>query len=126
MNNLESAPASPPDVNELRSECESLRQLVVSLLVLLLVVSGTLNLYFWRQFRVTKGALDAERPQVTQMVAEYNKGQGIAIDNFIARLREFEKKNPDFSPILLKYGIPPAASTGAPPATATAPAQTKK
>jgi hypothetical protein len=126
MDNLESAVSRQPDINELRSECESLRQLVASLLVLLLVVSGTLNLYFWRQFRVTKGALDAERPQITQMVAEYDKGQGVAINNFLAKLVDFEKKNPDFAPILAKYGVRPGQSTSAPPATATAPAQTKK
>jgi hypothetical protein len=122
MDNLESNPASQPDVSELRSQCESLRQLVISLLVLLLVVSGTLSLYFWRQFRITKGALDVARPQISQMVAEYNKGQGVAIDNFVAKLKEFEKKNPDFAPILAKYGIPLGPSTSAPPATATAPA----
>ena len=117
--------SSPAAVNELRSQCESLRQLVSSLLVLLLVVSGTLNLFFWRQFKVTKGALDVERPQINQMVAEYNRGQGIAITNFLAKLVEFEKKNPDFSPILAKYGVPLGIS-GAPPATAAPPTPPKK
>lgn len=124
MDNLESATAPQTDVSELRAQCDSLRQLVFSLLVLLLVVSGTLNLYFWRQFRATKGALDVERPQITVMAAEYNKGQGVAIDTFVAKLLEFEKKNPDFGPILAKYGIRPGMVTGAPPAAATAPATT--
>ena len=126
MDNLENASSPQAELSELRAQFESLRQLVTSLLVLLLVISGTLNYYFWRQFRIDQGALESERPQITQMVAEFNKGQGIAIDNFLASLREFEKKNPDFSPILARYGIRPAAGTGAPPATATAPTQTKK
>ena len=125
MDNLESSSSSPATVNELRSQYESLRQLVNSLLVLLLVVSGTLNLFFWRTFRVTKGALDAEAPQINQMVAEYNKGQGIAITNFLAKLVEFEKKNPDFSPILAKYGVPLGISSVA-PATTAPPAPPKK
>lgn len=122
MDNLESSSSSQATVNELRSQYESLRQLVNSLLVLLLVVSGTLNLFFWRTFRVTNGALEAERQPINQMVAEYNAGQGIAISNFIAKLVEFEKKNPDFSPILAKYrtplGITVAPATTAPPAPA--------
>ena len=125
MDNLESSSPSQATVNELRSQYESLQQLVNSLLVLLLVISGTLNLFFWRTFRVTKGALDAERPQINQMVAEYNKGQGIAITNFLAKLVEFEKKNPDFSPILAKYGVP-LGITGAPPAPAAPPVPAQK
>ena len=123
MDNLQNTATPPPNPNELRAECESLRQLVVSLLVLLLVVSGTLNLYFWRQFRATKGLLEAQRPQVAQLVAEYNKSQGVAIDNFIGKLVEFEKKYPDFAPILGKYGI---RATGAPPATVASPLPAKK
>ncbi len=119
MDNLNNPAPSQPDVNELRAQCESLRQLVTSLLVLLLVVSGTLNVYMWRQFQNTKRVLNAER----QMVLDYAKGQGAAIDTFIKRLQEFEKKNPDFAPVLAKYGI---AATGAPPATATSPAPAKK
>jgi hypothetical protein len=126
MDNLENASSPQAELGELRGEFESLRQLVTSLLVLLLVISGTLNYYFWRQFRIDQGELAVERAQIAQMVQEFNKGQAIAISNFVGKLVDFEKKNPDFSPILAKYGVRPAAATGAPPTTATAPAQTKK
>ncbi|HWW02780.1 MAG TPA: hypothetical protein VNZ64_23980 [Candidatus Acidoferrum sp.] len=122
MDNLENAHSTQPDLNDLRAECASLRQSVFSLLVLLLVISGTLNVYFLRQFRVTKAAV----AQVASVVADFQKNQGPAIDNFLARLVEFEKKNPDFAPILAKYGVRPGSSTGAPPATANSPAPAKK
>ena len=126
MDNLENASSPQAELSELRTQYESLRQLVTSLLVLLLVISGTLNLYFWRQFRVTKGELDVERPQITSMVTDYRRGQAVAYDTFVRQLQEFEKKNPDFSPILARYGIRPAPANSAPPTTAAAPAQSKK
>jgi hypothetical protein len=123
MDNLQNPASPPPNPNELRAQFESLRQLVVSLLVLLLVVSGTLNLYFWRQFRATKGAVEAQRPQIKQLAAEFNQSQGPFITNFVAKLVEFEKKNPDLAPILARYGI---RATGAPPATVASPLPAKK
>ncbi len=121
MDNPENTPSTQPDLSDLRAECASLRQLVSSLLVLLLVVSGTLNIYFWRQFRATKTAAR----QVAAMVTDFQTNQGPAIDGFLAKLVEFEKKNPDFAPILTKYGVPRSGATGATPATATAPAASR-
>src|SRR5438046_5038606 len=37
-----------PEVSELREQIESLRQTLVSVLVLVLVISGTLNIFFLR------------------------------------------------------------------------------
>ena len=57
MNNAENPTPVQPDANDVKLEVESLRQVIVSVLVLLVVVSGTLNLYFWRQFRNTRAVL---------------------------------------------------------------------
>lgn len=115
-------PATPqPEVNELRAECQSLRQLVYTLLILLLVVSGTLNLFFWRQYRVTKGAISNQQPQVAALVSEYNKNENPAISDFLRKLADFGKRNPDFTQILSKYGINPLTFTGVPPVGASAP-----
>jgi hypothetical protein len=111
MDNLQNIPASQPGVNDLRAECESLRNLVGSLLLLLLVVSGTLNLYLWRQYRTANGAV----VEVRQVVANYNKNSVPQINDFLRKLVEFDKKNPDFAPILAKYGVQPANFTGVPP-----------
>ncbi len=115
MDNLENSPAVQTDVTQLRAEYESLRSLTSSLLVLLLVVSGTLNLFFWRQFRAAK----ATTTEVRQIVAEYNQNTVPAINEFLNKLIDFEKKNPDFGPILLKYGVHPGSFTGVPRVTST-------
>ena len=126
MDNPANTPGPAGEVTELRAQCDALRHQVLSLLILLLVVSGTLNLFFWRQYRNASGALNVEGPQVSQMLADYNKNSAPVINNFVTRLQDFEKKNPDFGPILAKYGIRPGTFTGGPPPTATAPAPAKK
>jgi hypothetical protein len=110
MDNLRNIPASEPSINDLRAECESLRNLVGSLVVLLLVVSGTLNLYLWRQYRIANGAV----AEIRQMVANYNQNSVPQINDFLQKLVEFNKKSPDFGPILAKYGVQPGNTNGVP------------
>ena len=117
MDNLENTPAVETDLTQLRAECESLRSLTSSLLVLLLVVSGTLNLFFWRQYRATKATVT----EVHQLVADYNEHTVPAINEFLNKLIDFERKYPDFSPILSKYGVHAGTFTGVPRVTAVAP-----
>lgn len=111
-----------PTMQELRQAYESLRHLVISVLVLLIVVSGTLNLFLLRQAKYARSDLAAIKPQVTQLVADYNKNKAPLINDFAKKLVEFGDKHPDFMPILLKYGITKQTTTGAPPASATSPA----
>lgn len=122
MDAFESPSPAPSELAEVRAQCDSLRQLVYSLLVLLLVVSGTLNLFFWRQFRVTKGAILAERPQVAALVSEYDKNENPIVNDFLHKLADFAKRNPDFAPILSKYGVNALTFTNVPPIGGNAPA----
>lgn len=112
------SPAPRPTLEDLEREHVSLRQLLISSLLLMIVVSGTLNLFLLRQARYVRQDLANVKPQVSQMVAEYNKVSAPAISNFAFRLADFAKKNPDFMPVVVKYGL---SSTGVPPAKATAP-----
>ncbi len=123
MDNLENKPAPQPDANNLQEQLNSLQHLVVSVLVLVIVVSGTLNIYLLRQYRSAKSDLTMVRPQVTQMVADYNKTTGPLIGDFIKRLTEYGRSHPDFVPILAKYGISTTAPSNAVPAK---PAPAKK
>jgi hypothetical protein len=81
-----------------------------------------------RQWRTTSKDLAAIRPQATQMIAEYQKSSGPAMENFVKRITEYGHTHPDFVPVLAKYGLKPAAPTNAPPVkpAATAPAAPKK
>ena len=97
---------------------DSLRQLVVSMLVLLIVISGTLNVFLLRQARTSRQELEAFRPQVNGITAQYEKNVGPAMDEFVRKLAGFGKTHPDFAPIINHYlpgtpGPAPAAPANA-------------
>jgi len=119
MDEVENKTAAQPDLHELRAEYEALRHLVVSLLVLAVVVSGTLTIYLLRQYRFTHNELVQFRPGAVQMISEYQKLRGPVQDQFLIRLTEYGRTHPDFAPIMAKYGLKPATSTSAAPATAS-------
>jgi hypothetical protein len=117
MDNFETPSPTPElDHSPLQAEVDSLRQLMVSVLILLIVISGTLNIFLLRQWRSTQTEVKGLRA----MVDEYNRVNGPAISSFAARLNEFERTHPNLSPILDKYGLRPSP-TSAPPASAARP-----
>jgi hypothetical protein len=117
MEDPETHPLPPePDPSQLRAEIDSLRHLVVSLLILLIVISGTLNIYLLRQWRTSQTELKLLRG----MVDQYNKEDLPQITNYVAKLTEYGRTHTNFVPILQKYGLN-NAQTSPPPATATPP-----
>ena len=121
MENLDNLPTTvQPEPNDLQEQYESLRHLVVSALVLILVVSGTFDLYLWRQVRFANMDLAQARPQSQQVAAELNKVSGPVIQDFARKLLDYGKKNPDFAPILAKYRL--SDVVGKAPAAMAAPA----
>jgi hypothetical protein len=107
-----------PDLADLQEQFDSLHHLVVSILILSIVISGTLWIYLRRQVNATKAELEGIRPQATNIISQYDKVTGPAMDTFVARLVEYSRGHPDFAPILAKYGIKPSPATGAPAGTA--------
>jgi hypothetical protein len=111
-----------PVVNDWRAEHEALWQFVVSMLVLVIVISGTLNIFLARQWKNSGDDLKMARAQTQNLVANYQKNDGPAIEAIVNKLREFGQTHSDFVPILNKYGLKPApATTVAPPATSSPP-----
>jgi hypothetical protein len=127
MDNIENSPAPEPNANaesnptDWQEAYDSLRQLVVSLLVMLIVVSGTLTMFLLRQYRWAQTDLTGVRQQVSGMAIEYKRTTEPVINDFVGKLVEYSKTHPDFNPVLAKYGIKPGGATGSPPAAATAP-----
>jgi hypothetical protein len=127
METIENQTPSSPDLSQLREQYESLRGLVVSALVLLIVLSVSFDLFLLRQLKFTRAELAAIRPQASQIIADYQAGSARAMDEFVRKITEYGQTHPDFAPILAKYGIkptPPAAS--APLPVTLPPAKTKK
>jgi hypothetical protein len=122
MDNLENNLPTQPEGEPLPTQYDSLRQLVLSILVLLIVISGTFNIFLLRQARTSRQELDAFRVQVTAMTAQYQKNVAPAIEEFVRKLGEFGRSHPDFMPILNRH-LPTPANPGPAPA---APANVNK
>jgi hypothetical protein len=118
MDNLDNQTPAQPNTNDLQAQCDALRHLVISILILVIVISGTLNIYLLRQWRTVKSDLAGIRPQAAKMFAEYQKGIGTRND-FVEKIKAYGLTHPEFAPVLAKYGIKPAGATGAAPAAAT-------
>jgi len=125
MDNLDPHSPTPSDTNDLQAQFDALRHLVVSLLILVVVISATLNIYLLRQWRSTSRDLGAVRPQAEQMLREYQTKTGPMMNDFVNKLADYARTHPDFLPILAKYKLQPKAATNTPVA-APAPKAPKK
>jgi hypothetical protein len=125
MDNFDLKTPVQADTNELRVQYDQLRQLIASVLILVIVISGTLGIYLLRQWQSSRKDLAAIRPQAAQMIAEYQKVSGPLMSDFVKRITDYGRTHPDFAPVLAKYGMKPAGPTnmpatalGSPPAAA--------
>jgi hypothetical protein len=118
MDNLEPLPSpSQAGPAQLQAEISSLRQLVVSMLILLIVISGTLNVYLLRQWRSSQ----VELKRVRVFVDTYSKEYFPQITNYVGKLTDYSRTHTNIVPILRKYGLDNAPTSPA-PATPTPPA----
>jgi hypothetical protein len=104
-----------PDSN---SEIAALKRQVFTLLVALIVVSGTVTVYLYRQASITGRDIDAIRPQAQQIIGAFNQNQSL-MNSFVNQLVAYGQTHPDFRPVLMKYGVtPPAVAIPTKPAAA--------
>ncbi len=106
-----------------RSNYESLAQFVISILILVIVISGTLNILLLRLWKNSKSDVEMLRPQYQNFVAMYQRNDAPAIEKITKTLSAYGATNPDYVPILAKYGFKPtpAPSLSAPPAASAPP-----
>lgn len=105
--------------NDLNPEIAALRTQVFTLLVALIIVSGTVTVYLYRQASTLRKDIDSIAPQAHQIITAFEKNQPLMV-NFVNSLVAYGQTHPEFRPVLLKYGITP------PPAGVAAPAALKK
>src|SRR3954466_2111390 len=111
--NLDIAPGNT--VETLQAEVRSLRTLILSVLVVVILLSGSVNIFLLRQYLLVHNQM--------------KEGQKISVDfdskitplsrDFWFRLVEYSKTHPDFNPIIAKYSqfivaTPPANAAPAP------------
>jgi L-fucose isomerase-like protein len=104
---------------ELMDQIVALRHQVFTLLLALVVVSGTLTVYLYRQASIIRKDVVAIKPQATKIIQEFSHNR-VGMENFVKQLTAYGSTHPDFQPILKKYGIMPhpADASAAPAATA--------
>ena len=95
--------------NELSDQVAALRRQTFVLLLALIIVSGTLTVFLYRQASLTRRDIAAIKPQATQIIQAFSQN-GPNIQNFVKQLAAFGATHPDFRPVLQKYGIPPAGT----------------
>jgi cytochrome b561 len=101
---------SPAPV-ELKDQVAALQHQVFALLLALVVVSGTLTVYLYREASIVGADIAVIKPQATQTIRAFNQTHP-GLDNFVKQLIVYGQTHPDFRPILQKYGLnppPPAA-----------------
>lgn len=105
---------SPTDSN---GEIAALQRQMFTLLLALIIVSGTLTVYLYRQASLARKDIDALNQQAGPLIKIVRQNEP-AMMNFVNQLVVYGETHPDFRPVLLKYGIvppPPGTPIGAPP-----------
>jgi hypothetical protein len=93
---------NPDTLDQNSSEIAALKNQVFTLFMALIVISGTLTVYLYRESSLAgKDLVQAER--LDALVTQNENVLG----NFISKLSAYGEKHPDFLPVLKKYGIVP-------------------
>jgi len=123
MSELEIKTEAQPETADLQEQLESLRSLIVRVMLLVVVVSGTINVYLLRQVKYARADLAGFRPGASQMIADYSKATQPRMNEIAVKIAEYGRTHPAFGPIVTKYRLnsSPAAPAAAPPPSAPAP-----
>ena len=96
------------------NQIAALQRQVFTLLLALVVVSGTLTVFLWYQSRITGKEIDANKSQAMQVMDMFNQTRP-GVEKLIPQLIAYGQTHPDFQPILKRYGIPLTNSAAANP-----------
>ena len=105
------------DLAEISERCAELERRSTMLQIALILVSLSLAFVIGVQVRRAGRDLENVRPQLAQFI-EANKKQDPFLQGLAQKMVEFGRSHPDFTPIVMKYGLntntallnPPAAS----------------
>ena len=132
MNDPELTTASGTQAEALKQQCECLEKQTATLLIALVILSGTLTIFLFRQMTYARRDLDAVKPPGAQIIQDYAQNKA-NLEGFVIKIAEYGRTHPDFAPIMNRYrnilssvaaspaSPAPAASAPAKPAPAPAP-----
>jgi hypothetical protein len=125
MSDLETKPGSD-NASGSRNEYQGVQKQLNILLIAVVILSGTLAMFLWRQTRYLRRDLEGLKPLAGPVIQRYNQEKP-TVDAFVAKVAEYARSHPDFAPIAKKYqlqnvtNVPSATSPIAPAANKTAP-----
>lgn len=94
-----------PTNTELSEQIAALRRQTFTLLLALIIVSGTLTVFLYRQASLTRRDIATSKPQAMQIIQAFGKTQPL-IQTFVKDLVTYGQAHPDFQQLVLKkYGI---------------------
>jgi hypothetical protein len=105
-------------LESLQQAYQSLRTTVDILIVVIVVLSGSLNIFLLRQVSLVRREVEDRQ----RFLTDYEHNSVPLMNDFVLKLQAFAKTNPDFAPILAKYWRstnPPPASQAVPPKKST-------
>jgi hypothetical protein len=95
----------------LSDQIAALKRQVFTLLLALIVVSGSLATYLYYQSRVMSQTVEGIKPQAMQVIQAYKQATAnlnqASVSNFLTQISEYAATHPDFQPVLKKYGWNP-------------------
>ena len=102
-------------VSALKDQVSALERQVFSLLLALIVVSGTVTIYLYRQASLLRKDIEALTPQAEQIIKTVNDNRA-GMTTFISQLAAYGQTHPDFQKqIMVRNGLVPPAGTPAAP-----------
>lgn len=87
----------------MQHEFQTLKNLFLAVLVLLVVLSGSVDLYLWRQVSVQRRQNMDNQAKVNAFLDEFKRNNLSSMISFVSSLSTFARSNPDVAPILQKY-----------------------
>ncbi len=108
----ESPTNESPTNTELAQQIDALRRQTFTLLLALIIVSGTLTVFLYRQASLTRRDIAAIKPQATLVIQTYTQDLPV-IQSFVKQLVAYGQAHPEFQQqILNKYRITPQTVAG--------------
>jgi hypothetical protein len=96
---LTDRPGESSNVESLQQAVATLRNQFFGLLIVLLVLCGSFNLFMLRQLKMVR----TQAVELGRAVNEYQKTSAPAMNELLSRLTDYSKTHPDFSPVLSRY-----------------------
>ena len=98
-----------PASADLSEQVSALQRQVFTLLLALIVVSGTLVVYLGYESHHIGKDIDIIKPQANQLIQVYKQNLN-NMETLVNQLVAYGQAHPDYRPILQKYGINPATT----------------